>query len=64
VADAVTEIIRLLEHLPPAEWERTLCRELGGRSWYVASTTGLGTVRELVAAGIAPRTARWKVRGR
>ena len=64
VADAVQRIIEVLEACPRDEWERRLRREFGGRSVYVSSATGRWLVQQLIAAGCAPRTARWKARGK
>ena len=62
--DVVAEIIRLCSATGRDHWESALCRELGGRHWYIAATTGRAQVRELVRLGVAARSARAKVYGR
>jgi hypothetical protein len=61
--DFVARLLILLEATPRDRWESAIRTELRG-THYVSSATGRQVVRDLIASGIPPRTARWKVRGK
>jgi hypothetical protein len=62
--DVVSEILRIVTATGVEHWERRIRSELGGRRWYIATSTGRQHVRELVRLGIAERSARAKVYGK
>jgi hypothetical protein len=64
VADFVSELLAAIATAATGERERIVRQRFGGRHHYVSLCTGRGQVQQLIAYGVAARTARWKVRNR
>jgi len=64
MADTLTELLEVIRTTATGERRAAVIAHFGGSTVYIPKLDGRAQVAQLVALGIKPRTARWKVRGR
>ena len=64
MADTLTELLEVIRTTATGERRAAVIAHFGGSTLYIPKLDGRSEIHQLIALGIKPRTARWKVRGR
>jgi hypothetical protein len=64
VPDTLSVILEICRTTATGERRERIVERFGGTHLYIPRRHDLEMVRQLIAAGVRPRTARFKVRGR
>ena len=64
MADTLTELLEIVRTTATGERRAAIIARFGGAQVYIPKLDGRPEIHQLIALGVKPRTARWKVRGR